>query len=115
MGMINAAAHHSGNIMNPVKKSQAWSGLPPLSSHPREDQRDSSDCTVKGKDNDQGVGCIGLGFRGSRMWKVLRRPIEGACGDIRAEIGIDACERLRLDGALCCCEYDPWPTDVVPG
>lgn len=38
------------------------------------------------------------GFLGSRMWYVLERETEGACGDMNADIGIDACDRLRRDG-----------------
>lgn len=37
------------------------------------------------------------GFLGSRIWKVLEREIEGAWGDINAEIGIDAWDKLRRD------------------
>ena len=43
--------------------------------------------------------CIGAGLRGSRIWNVPERATEGACGETRAEMGIEAWERLRREGA----------------
>jgi hypothetical protein len=98
IGINSAAAHHRGNNINPIKNNHACSGLPPLSSHPLHAQRDSPSCTCEGQDSVHGVLCTGAGFRGSRMWKVLPRVMDGACGEMSADMGMEAWERLRLDG-----------------
>lgn len=50
-----------------------------------------------GKCRVHGVGCFLGGFRGSRMWNILERLTEGACGDRKALTGIDAWDMLRRD------------------
>jgi hypothetical protein len=70
-----------GKSKNPKKNNHAWTGLPPRSSQlPR---------PLEGNDSDHGVVCIGGGFLGSRMWKIDDPWMDGACGEIKADMGMD--------------------------
>jgi len=90
----NDAIHHSGNSTNPTKNNHACNGLPPRSTQPL--QLSWGSAGPEGSESVQGVDRTGPGFRGSLIWNTPEGVIEGACGEMSADMGIDACDMLRM-------------------
>lgn len=82
-----------------MKKSHAWRGLPPASVQRR--HRSAPWPSRLPTERAQPVGCTRGGLCGSRMWYAVlpERAIEGACGEMRAEMGMEDWEMERREGA----------------